>query len=216
MNAISYPIGDSLYINVTNRCTNHCYFCIRYKTKQFNQEHELWLEKEPTVEEVLEAIGDPSKYEQIVFCGYGEPLIRLDIVKAVAKRMKSKIPSSKIKTNSKSQAQNPKIRLDTNGQANLFWGRNVLPELKDLIDIISISLDAENAELYQKICQSKYNEEAYAAVLDFIKEAKKYIPEVIASVVDLPEVDKEACRRIAEELGVKFRVRPYYEETYVK
>lgn len=201
MNSIVYPVGDSLYLNITNRCTNECTFCIRNKTKLFNRKYELWLDREPTAEEILKAIGDPKQYKQIVFCGYGEPLVSLDIVKVVAKKLKAK---------------NAKIRIDTNGQANLFWGKNILPELKGLIDYISISLDAENAEVYDRICHSHYGKEAYQAVIDFIKEAKKYIPEVEASVVGLPTTDQEACKKIADKLGVKFRVRTFYEETYVR
>ncbi|MFH1684193.1 MAG: TatD family nuclease-associated radical SAM protein, partial [Candidatus Margulisiibacteriota bacterium] len=108
------------------------------------------------------------------------------------------------------------IRIDTNGQANLYWGRNVLPELKGLVDIISISLGAENAEVYDQICRSNYGKKAFPAVIDFIKESKKYIPEVEATVVDLPVIDKIACKKIADDLGVNFRVRSYYEETYVR
>ena len=203
MSDISYQVGDSLYLNITNRCTNQCPFCIRYKSREFNQKYQLWLEKEPTAEELLADIGNASKYKQIVFCGYGEPTIRLDVVKEVANKVKSK----KLKV---------KIRLDTNGHGNLFWGRNILPELKGLIDFISVSLNAESAETYDQLCHSLYGPAAYPAVIDFIKEAKKYIPEVEASVVDLPAVDKEKARALAEALGVKFRVRPYYEETYVR
>ncbi|MFC1571647.1 TatD family nuclease-associated radical SAM protein [Candidatus Margulisiibacteriota bacterium] len=198
MSSIAYLIKDSLYLNITNRCTNQCDFCIRYKAKLFNGQHPLWLEKEPTAEEILEAIGDPGKYKQIVFCGYGEPLLRLDTIKQVAGKLKSK------------------IRIDTNGHANLFWGRNILPELKGLIDFMSISLDAENAEVYDRICHSTYGQAAYPAMLDFIREAKKYIPKVEATVVDLPMIDQAACKKIAKKLGVSFRVRPYYEETYVR
>jgi len=200
-----YPIGDSLYLNITNRCTNECPFCIRNKSRQFNQKYELWLEKEPTSEEILTAIGDPAKYKQIVFCGYGEPLIRLDVVKAVAAELKVKSQNSKFK-----------IRIDTNGTANLFWGRNILPELKGLIDIVSVSLNAENAEDYERLCRPLFGARTYEAVLDFIKEAKKHIPEVEATIVDLPTVNKEKCRQIAADLGVQFRIRPYYEETYVR
>jgi len=207
VDSIAYPIGNSLYLNITNRCSNHCSFCIRYKSKLFNQKHPLWLEHEPSTEEVIAAIGDPSKYDEIVFCGYGEPLIRLDVVKEVAKRLHSQLPTPSSKL---------KLRVNTNGQANLFWGKNILPELKGLIDKIVISLDAQNAEVYQSICRSDYGEKAYPAVTEFIKEAKKYIPQVEASVVELPEVDIEACRKIAAELGVVFRVRPYYEEEYKK
>jgi TatD family-associated radical SAM protein len=170
-------------------------------SRLFNKKYPLWLDREPTSEEIIQAIGDPKKYKQIVFCGYGEPLLRLDVVKDVAKALKKK---------------NVKIRIDTNGHANLFWGRNILPELKGLIDIISISLNAENAELYNKICRSVYGEDAYSAVLDFIKASKNYIPEVEATIVDLPNVNKKACEKIAKDLGVKFRVRPYYEEKYVR
>ncbi len=205
MSAITYQVGDSLYLNITNRCTNQCPFCIRYKSREFNQQHLLWLDMEPTAEELLSEIGDASKYKQIVFCGYGEPTIRLDVIKAVSTELKSEFKS-----------KNLKIRLDTNGHGNLFWGKNILPELKGLIDYVSVSLNAPDAETYDKLCRSLYGKAAFPAVLDFIKEAKKYIPEVEASVVDLPAVDKEKARALAAELGVKFRIRPYYEENYVR
>ncbi|OGC09609.1 radical SAM protein [candidate division WOR-1 bacterium RIFCSPLOWO2_12_FULL_45_9] len=198
MQSITYPIGDSLYLNITNRCTNECSFCIRNKATFFNGQHQLWLDHEPSIEEIIKAIGDHSKYKQIVFCGYGEPLIRLDVVREVSKQLKSK------------------IRIDTNGHANLFWGKNILPELNGLIDFMSISLDAENAEVYGRICRPAFGKKAYPAVIEFIKEAKKYVPNVEASVVDLPAIDKKACEKIAQKLGVSFRVRSYYEETYVR
>jgi len=202
VDGVAYQINNSLYLNLTNRCTNQCQFCIRYKTRELNQKYPLWLDQEPTVEEIITAAGDPSKYEQIVFCGYGEPLVRIEAVIEVAKRLKSLFPV--------------KIRIDTNGLANLYWGRNILPELKGLIDVISVSLNAENADLYERICSPLLGPKSYAAVIDFIKAAKDYIPEVEATVVDLPIINIEKCRKIAEEIGVKFRVRPYYEVTYVR
>lgn len=161
MDSIVYPIGDSLYLNITNRCTNECPFCIRNQSRRFNQKYELWLDKEPTVEEIMAAIGDLTKYKQIVFCGYGEPTIRLDVIKEVAAKLKVESRKSKVE-----------IRIDTNGTANLFWGRNILPELKGLIDSISISLNAENAEVYERICRPLYGQQTYEAIIDFIREAK--------------------------------------------
>jgi TatD family-associated radical SAM protein len=201
MNSIAYQIGKSLYLNITNRCTNECNFCIRYKKRRFNNQSPLWLEKEPSPQEILDAIGDPSQYQEIVFCGYGEPLLRLDAVIEVSKELKSKHPKTR-------------IRLDTNGHANLFWKRNVLPELRGLVDSISVSLNAPDAASYAAICNPRLGEKAYPAIIAFIKEAKKYVPEVTATAVDLPNIDKKACQKIAEELGVSFRIRPYYEESY--
>jgi TatD family-associated radical SAM protein len=198
---ITYTIGNSLYLNITNRCTNQCEFCIRYKSKNLNQQYSLWLDKEPTVEEIIAAIGEVSKYQQIVFCGYGEPTIRLDAIKQIATQLKQK---------------NAKIRLDTNGLANLFWGRNILPELKGLIDFVSVSLNADNPEVYDRICSPVYRRQAFAAVIEFVREAKLNIPQVEITVVDLPIVDIDKCREIAKQLDVSFRVRPYYEENYVR
>ncbi len=201
MSDIAYVLNGSLYLNITNRCTNSCHFCIRYKSEKFEGEHSLWLQKEPKTEEIIKEIGDPSKYKQIVFCGYGESLIRLNTVKEVASWIKS-------------QDKKAFIRVDTNGQANLFHGRNILPELKGLVDKLSISLNAQNSEVYQALCNSFFGEDAYSAVIAFIKEAKKEIPEVEVSSVDIEGVDKEKSKKIAADLGVSFRIREYYEEKY--
>jgi TatD DNase family protein len=190
---IAYPIRNSLYLNVTNRCTSACTFCVRYFT-DFVKGHNLRLKNEPTAEELIKEIGDPKKYDEIVFCGYGEPLLRLDVIKAVATEVKKK---------------GGKVRIDTNGHGNLIHKRNILPELAGLVDAVSVSLNAQNAELYEKISQPKFGVAAYDAVKEFIREAKKFIPDVIASVVTVPGVDVEACRKIAGELGAKLRVREY-------
>lgn len=192
---IAYPWGDSLYLNITNQCSNDCYFCVRNHGDGVAG-YRLWLEKEPTAREVIEAVGDPRQYEEVVFCGFGEPLYRLEVVKEVAKELKKYgVP----------------VRVNTNGQANLIHGRNILPELSGLIDRISISLNAEDADKYQEICRSVFGKEAYNAVLEFIQEAKKYIPDVTVSVLTLRKIDQEKCRKMAEKLGVKFRVRAYLE-----
>ena len=190
---ITYPIRNSLYLNVTNRCTSACTFCVRYHT-DFVKGHNLRLGEEPTAEALIKEIGDPKRYGEIVFCGYGEPLLRFDVVKAVATEVKR---------------QGGRVRIDTNGHANLIHKRNILPELSGLVDAVSVSLNAQNAELYNKVSQPKFGIVTYEAVKEFIREAKKYIPDVTATVVSLPEVDIDACRKIAEELGAKFRVREY-------
>jgi len=190
---ITYPIRNSLYLNITNRCSAACTFCVRYHT-DFVKGHNLRLAEEPKAETLIKEIGDPKRYAEVVFCGYGEPLLRLDVVKAVAGEVKQR---------------GGRVRIDTNGHANLINKRNVLPELAGLVDAISISLNAQNAELYNKVSQPQFGIATYDAVKEFISEAVKYIPDVTATVVALPEVDVEACRKIAEELGAKFRVREY-------
>ncbi|MFA4967424.1 MAG: TatD family nuclease-associated radical SAM protein [Candidatus Margulisiibacteriota bacterium] len=210
MQDISYTLDNSLYLNITNRCTNACVFCIRNKARSFQGKYKLWLDYEPSTDEILKAIGDPNKYKEIVFCGYGEPIIRLGTIKEVSENIKNRL------TGSPAHGQT-KIRIDTNGHGNLFYQRNILPELKGLIDIMSVSLNAENSEVYDTICNSFFGKAAFDAVIDFIKEAKKYIPQVEATVVGLPQmIDVEKARKLVGELGVPFRVRPYYEDEYVR
>lgn len=196
---IAYKYQNSLYLNLTNRCTNKCKFCIRF-TPSGVDNIDLWLEHEPTVEEIIKALDDAGfeNYPEIVICGYGEPLLRIDAVLEVAKYIKSK--------------KDIKIRVNTNGHANRFAGRDVTPEMKGLIDTISISLNAENAEKYQEICLCDYGEEGFYEMLKFASCAKNYVPDVTLSVVDVIGEDAiEKCRKIAEEIGVNYRVREYSE-----
>lgn len=190
---LSYQIGDALYLNITNRCSNNCAFCIRDTSEGVG--YHLWLQKEPTAEEILATIENPSQYREIVFCGYGEPLCRLEIVKEVAAALKERGARS--------------IRINTNGQANLYYGRNIVPDLVGLVDVISISLNAHNAATYVDICHPQQGEEAYYAMLNFAKKCVGVIPRVVLSVVEWPGVDVEACRAIARDLGTEFRLRKY-------
>jgi len=190
---IAYSIRNSLYINLTNRCSNTCDFCMR-ETYPVVKGHNLRLKKEPSAEEVISAIGDPGKYDEVVFCGYGEPTERLDVLTTVARFLKSR---------------GKRIRLDTNGHGDLLNGRPIMQELKGLIDTICISLNAETAKKYEEICKPVFGERAYPALTQFIKDAKQVIPNVLVSIVELPDVDTVKCRKIAEELGADFRVRKY-------
>lgn len=191
--AIAYPIRQSLYLNLTNRCTNACTFCIRQKT-DFIKGHNLRLNREPDFDEVVSAIGDPSKYKEVVFCGYGEPLLRLELVRDVAKWLKER---------------GAKVRLNTNGQGNLIHGRNVVPELKGLIDEASVSLNAHDQETYGRICPSRFGDRAFAEVLAFIAECRKAGIRTTFTVLDMPDVDLAACRELAGKLDVGIRIRHY-------
>ena len=192
---ICYALENSLYINLTNRCTNECTFCVRDKDCGIGDVN-LWLEREPTLEEVIEDIKkfNPKNYNEVVFCGYGEPTLRLDVILGAAKFIK--------------ENYNSRIRINTNGHANLVYKRDVTPEFHGLIDVASISLNAKNAKEYNEICKCAYGEAGFDTMLDFAKCATKHIPEVVLSIVDvLPEEDIEECKKIAEKAGAKLRVR---------
>lgn len=191
---IAYQLGDSLYLNITNRCTNSCSFCIRDGSGVGG--YNLWLDEEPTTKEIMDALGDLTKFEEVVFCGYGEPLLRLQVVIDVAKYIKENYPDIP-------------IRINTNGQANLIYKEDVTSQFEGLIDIISISLNAENAEKYNKLCKPEYGEDAYYSILEFARKCKNHIPKVVLSIVELPGIDIKKCRNIADELEVEFRVRQY-------
>jgi TatD DNase family protein len=192
---IAYRIRDSLYLNITNRCSNHCRFCAKFDDFTVKG-HNLLLDGEPDLQEVMAAVGEPIGIDEVVFCGYGEPLLRLDLVKIVAAELK---------------VRGYRIRVNTDGQANLAHGRDILPELAGLVDSISVSLNAPDAETYGSICNTPFGQAGFAGVCDFIKSAQKQIPQVIATAVTLPEIDIEACRKLALSLGVELRVREYAE-----
>lgn len=199
---ITYELHNSLYVNITNKCSNACEFCVRTMKDSVNGRDPLWLDREPTIDEIKEDFKkrDLSKYDAVVFCGYGEPMERYADVIELSKWLKSIHP-------------NVKIRINTNGHANLIAERDITPEFKDIIDCISISLNAATAEKYQKICHSRYGKDSYTALQDFASRAKQFVPEVVFSVVDktMPSEDIEICRAIAEKCGVSFRVREYIE-----
>ena len=187
---IAYKIRDSLYLNITNRCTNACSFCVRFHT-DYVKGHNLRISHEPTEQELKEAIGTPSDYREVVFCGYGEPLLRFDLVKRLARWIKQKGGT---------------VRINTNGHGNLINKKNILPELEGLLDIISVSLNAQDEDTYDRICKPTFPH-AFHEVISFIRTARNYVPEVCITVVSQEGVDIEKCRRIASDLGVKFRVR---------
>jgi TatD DNase family protein len=192
---IAYRIRDSLYLNITNRCSNRCSFCAKFEDFTVKG-HFLRLDHEPSATEVLAAIGDPSCYDEVVFCGYGEPLLRLDLIKEVAAALK---------------VRGVRIRINTDGQANLVYGRNILPELAGLVDCVSVSLNAADAETYARLCNTPFGEEGFRGVCAFLREARSHIPQVVASAVTVPGLDVAQVRRLAEDLGVEFREREYQE-----
>ena len=191
----TYQIGDSLYINVTNRCNAHCSFCTR-KEDPVIHGYNLGMEKneEPEPEVYISEIGDPTKYKEIVFCGYGEPTIRWDVIKEVAKAVKDK---------------GGRTRLNTNGHGNHINKRDITPEFKNLIDVVSVSLNTFDPRQYARIMgldTGLYNE-----MINFTRQAKQFAEKVVMSIVTIDEVDIEKARKIAEEkIGVEFRVRKHF------
>lgn len=192
---LAYPIRRSLYVNVTNACTARCHFCPR-ETCPTVQGFDLALGRNPPPEEFVAAVEEqlePGKPEELVFCGFGEPTLRLDVIHAVARRAKQ---------------AGLRVRLNTNGHGSLIHGRLITPGLRGLVDAVSVSLNAADRESYEEIVRPRHHG-AFAAVLGFIREAKINLPEVTATAVeDVPGADLDATRRLAEALGAGFRSRP--------
>ncbi len=196
--SIVYRYGRNLYINMTNRCPCSCVFCVRDSTPRLGDADSLWLKQEPTPEEI---VCELKKYDmqtigQIVFCGYGEPTERLDDLILTAKMIHSEFTKT--------------VRLDTNGLGNLINGRDIVPDLANVIDSISISLNAPDAETYKKITRCDFDAtEAYASLNDFILECKERIGSVTLSIVGgyLSDEEEKKCADIARSLGVRFKIR---------
>ena len=189
--SITYNYKNNLYLNITNRCTNKCDFCLRNISYIFAG-YNLKLKKEPSKAEIIEKTVKNYSGGEIVFCGIGEPLVRLNDVLDISRELKKKL--------------GVKIRVDTNGQAKLYYPvREIAKELSEVIDAVSISLNAENAEKYNTICRPE-SSFAYISLLGFINECKDFL-DVTLTVVNLPEINIEKCKKIADNFGVKFRVR---------
>lgn len=189
---LSYTIGNKLYLNITDRCTLVCGFCPKTQGMHQVHDYDLTLSKRPEYEDIVAAIGDPKAYEEIVFCGFGEPTLRLKLLLQVARYIKDK---------------GGKVRLNTDGLACLVNKRDVLPEMQGLIDAVSVSMNTHNETLYQRHCAPQLKD-AWQAMLDFLERAPAYIPDVTATAIKgLEGVDIAACERLAKEKGVAFRER---------
>ena len=197
---ITYEVDGGLYINITNRCSNRCTFCIRNNGDGAYGSESLWLLREPTLDEIKEAVfaRDLTKYKEVVFCGYGEPTYRLSDAVAVAKEIKAKFP-------------NLKIRINTNGQSDLIHGCDTSPMYEGAFDTVSISLNTSNAEKYVEICHPVYNKEAFYALINFAKNVNKYVQNTCFSIVRQTLTEKEIseCEKIATDAGVTLRIRDY-------
>jgi TatD DNase family protein len=190
--AIGYTLRGNRYLNVTRRCTLRCRFCPKFNGSWSVRGHDLRLDREPDAATLLAAAGDPRQYREIVFCGLGEPTLRLYTVLEVGAELRR---------------QGAHVRLNTDGLANLVHGRDVTPDLEDSVDAVSISLNAQDAATYSRHCRPPMAG-AHAAVLDFAERVRDFVPSVTLTAIDgLDGVDIPACREISERLGVGFRRR---------
>ena len=195
---IAYEVGNKLYLNITNRCPCACEFCIRNTGDGAYGSEPLWLEREPSVSEVIEAIEqtDLQKYEEVVFCGFGEPTERLDDMLEVCKYLRS--------------VNSPKIRLNTNGLSDLINDKDTAKMFQGMFDIVSISLNTSNAVEYEKLCHPKFSMQSFDAILKFASTVKAYVPQVVFSLVDvIPQQQIDECKEISQNLGIDLRIRKY-------
>ena len=189
---LAYRIGDRLYLNITDRCTLDCAFCPKNQGCHEVRGYDLALAHRPSAAEIKAAVSCPAAYREVVFCGYGEPTMRLKVLSEVARDIK---------------ARGGRVRLNTDGLANRVHKRNVLPELAAVVDALSVSLNAQNAAVYNRHCRPRLSG-SYEAMLEFVREAPRHISDVTVTAIDgLPGVDIGACIQIASNQGVKFRRR---------
>ncbi|WP_458862724.1 TatD family nuclease-associated radical SAM protein [Acidaminobacterium chupaoyuni] len=199
MNTIAYGYGDKLYLNITNRCHLDCAFCIRKQKNGLGDAESLWLEKEPDRHDIVAQVlaRDLGAYQEIVFCGYGEPTERLDDLLYIARELKK-------------QPGCPPLRLDTNGLASRLYTYDTTPEIAERFDAVSISLNAPTAQEYAALCPSQWGEEAFFAMLEFAKNMRQHCRQTSFTVVDfIGEEAVERARQLAQMLEIPLRVRHY-------
>ena len=197
MSNIIYEYGNSLYLNLTNKCPCDCSFCIRRNTDGMGSAKSLWLKNEPCIEQIISQLTATGfkRYDEIVFCGFGEPFCALDNMLKVCRYLRARSGS-------------PPIRVNTNGLGDLINQKSTAPSLHGLVDVISVSLNAPDKKKYNEMCRPSFGEDAFDAMLKFAQDCKKYVPNVQFSVVNtISDEDIEECREIARKLGIPLRVR---------
>ena len=196
---IVYAIGSKLYVNLTNRCSCDCTFCLRKEADGAHGSDTLWLSHEPDFEEVMTAFGEfpVGNFDEVVFCGYGEPTEAFELLLPVARAVKERYAKP--------------LRVNTNGQGSLICGRDIVPEMAGVVDSLSISLNTPDPHRYQELTRSRFGEAAHAAMLDFAAEAQRCGIDVTLTTVatTLTPDEEQQCRRICERLGVGYRIRPW-------
>ena len=195
---ILYKVHNNLYVNLTNRCPYACTFCLRQTMDRIGESDRLWLEREPLAKEVIDEFAkfNMEDYDEVVFCGFGEPTEAFDVLKEVASYVK--------------KTYNKPIRINTNGVGNLINKRDIVPEMEGLIDTVSISLNDPDKKRYNELVRSKFGDESFDAMLSFAKECTKYIPNVVLTTVDttISHEEEAQCQKICDDIGAKYRIRP--------
>ncbi len=193
--ALFYPMRERLYVNLTNRCPNKCGFCPRSRDLYLISGHDLQLNREAPASEYVKSLASYEGFDELVFCGSGEPTVRLEELKAVAKAAR--------------EAGFKKVRLDTNGLGSLINARKIAGDLVGLIDEVWVSMNAPDAKVYARLCKSAFGDKAYGAVLEFARDCKAAGLKVMLTAVNVPGVDIQGCLKAAKRLGIDFRSRPY-------
>lgn len=198
---ILYKVHGNLYVNLTNRCPCACTFCVRQSmdTVSSIDERSLWLEREPELEEILAEFDkyNLSDFEEVVFCGFGEPTERLDVLVQVARYVKEKFGC--------------RVRVNTNGMADLIWGRDTSADFEGVVDTVSISLNSPDPVKYQEVVRCRFGEKSFHAMLEFAKNVSKRVPQVVLTTVEtvLTKEEEARCAEICREIGVAYRIRPW-------
>lgn len=196
---ILYKVHNNLYVNLTNKCPCACTFCLRQNTDHVGESGRLWLEREPSADEVIAEFSkfDMEQYQEVVFCGFGEPTEAIDVLLQAAAFVK--------------KTYNKKIRINTNGLGNLINGRDITPDFEKIIDVVSISLNTPDADHYYELVRSKFGYQSFEAMLDFAKKCVSHVPQVIMSTVEttITKEEEARCQAICDSIGATYRIRPW-------
>lgn len=196
-----YRVGSGLYVNLTNRCSSNCTFCLRHTNDRVGESGSLWLEREPSAQEVIDELAkwDMTAFQELVFCGFGEPTCALDVLLEVAAWAKAHLSLP--------------IRVNTNGQGSLVAGRDIAADLAKVVDVVSISLNDPDPVRYQELVRSRFGEQAFPAMIDFARRCVEEGIHVVMTTVEttISHEDEERCRDICEEIGAQYRIRPWID-----
>mmetsp|Transcript_15879 Transcript_15879/g.23913 ORF Transcript_15879/g.23913 Transcript_15879/m.23913 type:complete len:218 (+) Transcript_15879:71-724(+) len=202
---LTYWLRGNLYVSVTNRVNSLSPVVLRGPSFTMPSEsgfcklsYENDTDFEPTSDMIFDAVDQAFEAgkiavssmdsEQVTFAGYGEPLLRAEVICDAATMIKDK-------------RHGVPLRIKTNGLVSSSDASDLALRLRDSgIDKMCISLNSDNPKQHQEIMKPT-TDAKFGDVCSFVIACVEAGLEVECTAVERPDVNISGVRALAMSLG---------------